>query len=100
MEPASNPDLTSTAPQYAKPDAADSGEFKERIVACLRDCDPGFQRLHVTVFGRTVVLRGELHSRKEKRACLECCRNVPGVLRVIDALFVADEMPLAPPDPE
>lgn len=94
MEPANDPNITPTASQFAKPDTADSHDLKERIMACLRDRIPDLQRIHVTAFGSTVVIRGQLRSPNEKRLSLECCRHVPGVIRVIDELIVADDSPV------
>ena len=36
----------------------------------------------------TVTLRGRLPSPQAKRYCLECCRHVAGVIRIIDQLEV------------
>jgi osmotically-inducible protein OsmY len=80
--------------QFAAGDTSDANGLKSRIVACLRDRIPNSQRVHVTAFGGTCVLRGTLSSAHEKRLCLECCRHVPGVIRVIDELVVTDENPV------
>lgn len=63
-----------------------------RIVACLRDRIPDLQGVHVTAIGSTAVLRGELPSSHDKWICLECCRHVPGVIRVVDELIVVEEV--------
>ncbi len=62
-----------------------------RIMACLRDRIPDLPEIHVTVVGGTVAIRGNAGSRHEKWLYLECCRRVPGVIRVIDELVGTDE---------
>jgi hypothetical protein len=39
--------------------------------------------------GGVVIVRGELPSRHAKWLCIECCRRVAGVLKVVDKLTVA-----------
>jgi hypothetical protein len=95
MEPARNSNSTPAETNFAKPDTADSHSLKVRIAGCLRDRNRDFQHLHVTVFGGTVVVRGELPSLAEKGRCLEFCRLVPGVMRVVDELIVADSSPVS-----
>jgi osmotically-inducible protein OsmY len=47
--------------------------------------------IHITVIGSTAAMRGTVRSPQDKRLCLECCRHVPGVTRVVDDLIVDDE---------
>jgi hypothetical protein len=63
-------------------------DLKWRIQACLRQRIPDLQGIHVTVVGNTAAIRGHLRSQCDKRFCLECCRHVPGVMRVVDELLV------------
>jgi osmotically-inducible protein OsmY len=80
--------------QFAAGDTSESNDLRSRIVASLRDRSPNSQGIRVTVFGGTAVLRGTLTLAQDKRLCLECCRHVPGVIRVIDELVVADDKPV------
>ena len=94
MEPARNPDITPAAAQFARPDTAERHDLKKRVLTCLHDRVPAAQQIHVAVFGSTVTVRGRLRSRDEKRLCLECCRQVSGITRIVDELIVADESPV------
>lgn len=49
---------------------------------------PGVDELDIAVDGNTVTLRGILPSQNAKRLCLDCCRHVAGVVRVIDNVTV------------
>lgn len=44
----------------------------------------GAEQIAIQAAGGTVILCGELASRETKRQCLECCRHVAGVIRVVD----------------
>lgn len=70
-----------------------TGDLKWRIQACLRQRIPDLQGIHVTVVGNTAVLRGQVRSQCDKRFCIECCRHVPGVMRVLDELLVDESDP-------
>lgn len=71
------------------------GDLKWRIEACLQKRIPDLEGIHVTVVGSTAAIRGHLRSQCDKRFCIECCRHVPGVMRVVDELLV-DESPVRP----
>jgi osmotically-inducible protein OsmY len=74
---------------FAKPDTSDRHDLEWRITACLRDRLPGLRGdIHVTVIGSTAAIRGTVRSLEDRRLCLECCRHVPGVMRVVDDLIV------------
>jgi len=97
MEPSNHPDIVPAPNQFAKNDTAEAHDLKQRITTCLKDRFSGLQGIHVTVFGTTVALRGKVSTKDDKRLRLECCRNVPGVTRVVDDLIIADdETPLRP----
>lgn len=49
----------------------------------------GAEQVAVKTAGGTVILCGELASRQDKWRCLECCRHVAGVIRVIDQLQIS-----------
>ena len=91
MKPSDNPDIAPAPTTYAISDTAEGELLKQRIIACLRDRLPNLQGIHVAVFGITVVLRGKVPSKNDKRLCVECCRHVPGVMRFVNELIVADE---------
>ena len=74
---------------FAERDPTDGRDLQWRIAACLTHRIPDLQGIHITVFGNTAALRGEVGSIREKQRCLECCRRVPGVMRVVDDLTVA-----------
>ena len=78
------------ANQFATGDVAEGHDLKWRIMACFRSRIPDVQGIHVTVFGTTAVLRGKVPSLHEKRLYVECCRHVPGVMRVMDDLIVGE----------
>ncbi len=71
-----------------------------RIMTCLKNRIPNLPEIHVTVVGGTVAIRGNVGSRQEKWLCLECCRRVPGVMRVIDELVGTEEFKVVDHDPE
>ena len=49
---------------------------------------PGVDGLDITANGSTVTLQGRLPSQNAKRLCIECCRYVAGVTKVIDNVTV------------
>lgn len=77
--------------QYAAGDLSKGHDLKWRITACLRERFPELPSIHITVFGNTAALRGEVDSLSEKRLCIEYCRHVPGVMRVVDDLTVGKQ---------
>ena len=91
MKTSDHPELVPTPIQYATGDVAEGHDLKWRIMACFRCRIPEIEGIHVTVSGSTVVLRGKVRSSHEKRLCLECCRHVPGVMRVVDDLTIPEQ---------
>ena len=64
----------------------DSG-LQRRIVSCLIARHvPGVRRVEVEAIGGRVIVRGRVPSRHVKWLCLECCRHVAGVMRLVDQL--------------
>ena len=55
---------------------------------------PEREAVHLDVHGGTVVVRGPLHSDHAKWLCLECCRHVAGVIKLVDEIVV--ELPPPP----
>ncbi len=49
---------------------------------------PGMDELAVLADSNTVTLGGSLPSQQVKDHCLECCRHVAGVIRVIDNVTI------------
>jgi len=94
MKSPNKPDIVPAPTQFAAGDVAEGYDLKRRIMACLKERLPDLQGVHVTVFGNTAALRGAVRSSQEKRQCVECCRHVPGVTRIVDELNVADETPV------
>ncbi len=95
MSSADKPKTTPAASQYAKPDTSDREELKGRILTGLRDRNTDLRGIHVTVFGGTVAIRGHVRSMPEKQLCVEFCRQVPGVVRVVDDLIVVNDAPVS-----
>lgn len=79
----------------AAPDA--DHELARRVASSLTHHHvPSLRRLEVSAAGGVVTLRGRVHSFYEKQLSQHCCRHVPGVLRLIDAVEVsAEHSPLA-----
>lgn len=70
-------------------DAFARDDLRRRIVSLLRTRGvPKAEALEVEVNGRTVTVRGRLPDRHAKWLCLECCRHVAGVLKLIDNVEV------------
>ena len=90
MKSSAHPETLPTPTQFAVGNTAQGHDLKWRIEACMRDRLPGLQGIHITVFGNTVALRGKVCSLQEKWQCIECCRHVPGVIRVVDDLKIAE----------
>jgi len=91
MKSSDNPDIVPAPTTYAISDTAEGELLKQRIIACLTDRFPKLQGVDVAEVGITVVLRGTVPSKNDKRLCVECCRHVPGVMRFVNKLIVADE---------
>ena len=51
---------------------------------------PDIDLIRITAFGNTAVLSGRVQSLKERHLCVECCRKVPGISRVVDELFIGE----------
>lgn len=49
---------------------------------------PEQESVHLDVHGGTVVVSGRLRSRHSKWLCIECCRHVAGVIKLVDELEV------------
>src|SRR5579885_1643281 len=94
MESSNRPDSCALTAHFASPDIGNRIDLARHVMACLREAAPEIHAaVHVTVIGGTVVVRGKLPTEFEKHACLECCRRVPGVLRLVDELVVANRSP-------
>ncbi len=60
-------------------------ELKRRLNNALHACGASQAGdVEIEAAGGIVVLRGRLPAAADKRQFLECCRHVPGVLRLID----------------
>lgn len=49
---------------------------------------PGTESVHFDVRRGTVVVSGPLGSARAKWLCIECCRHVAGVVKLVDELIV------------
>ena len=58
---------------------------------CLKGHFPALRGVRVTVIGSTAAIRGEVSSKDDKRLCLDSCRQVPGVNRIVDELVVVEK---------
>lgn len=60
-----------------------------RVEMCLRCWSiTGLEEVKVRVYSGTVVLRGEVMTSTAKYQVAECCRHIPRVRNVVDALSV------------
>lgn len=67
---------------------ADRG-LEHRIDRCLDAGDfPEREKIRASAEGGVVRLQGRLKSPRSKAILLDCCRHVPGVVRVVDELAV------------
>src|SRR5689334_393469 len=94
MDPAEQPDIVPAPTHFAKGDATSGTDLNRRLLACLRERLPDLTGIHVAVFGSTATLRGEVRTTEEKALCIACCRHVPGVVKIVDDLTVADNSPM------
>ena len=68
---------------------AEDHDLVRRIVNFLNTCGvQGLEALRVEAEGGTVIMRGWLPSAYEKWLCIECCRRVGGVFKVVDEVGV------------
>jgi hypothetical protein len=68
---------------------AEQNDLEHRIVRFLcAQCAPNAEVLEVKANGGTVRVRGHLPDRHAKWLCLECCRHVAGVIKLIDQVEV------------
>jgi len=91
MESSSNSDIVPAPNQFAEGNTGEGHDLQRRIMACLKNHFPALRGVHVTVIGSTAALRGEVSSKNDKRLCLEYCRHVPGVIRIVDDLIVVEK---------
>ena len=59
---------------------------------------PGRECIQLNVYGGVVAVSGRIQTRYAKWLCVECCRRVAGVLRVIDNVKIepaVNERPMA-----
>jgi hypothetical protein len=91
MKSSDFPETMPAPTHFADGDVAEGHDLRWRIMACLRGRIPDLQGIHITVFGNTAVLRGKVRTVQEKWLCLKCCPHVPGVIRVVDDLTVAEQ---------
>ncbi|MBC8873609.1 MAG: BON domain-containing protein [Planctomycetes bacterium] len=67
----------------------DNEELTQRAIYSLHSRGVrGVERIAVKVTGGVVIVSGQLPSPDAKRLCLECCRRVAGVIRIVDQLHV------------
>jgi osmotically-inducible protein OsmY len=63
----------------------DDVELEHRLVNFLNERHvPDSSSLRIESHGGTVVVHGRLHSKHDKWLCMECCRHVAGVIKLID----------------
>lgn len=78
------------AKQSQSAPAAEDHQLKRRLVNFLYDRQvPDTDDLNVESHGGTVVISGRLPSRHDKWLCLECCRRVAGVIRLVDQVDIS-----------
>jgi len=71
------------------PETKDDIDLEHRLVNFLYNRHvPESKSVHLDVHGGTVVVRGPLHSGRAKWLCIECCRHVAGVIKLVDEIVV------------
>ena len=66
---------------------ADDGELKKRILISLQARGAhALESVELNVVGGVVTLSGRFATSHDRHFCLECCRHVAGVLRIVDAV--------------
>ena len=95
MKSSDHPEILPGLIQFAEGDVAEGRDLKWRIIACLKTRIPDLKGIHITVVGNTAVLRGKVRSMQEKSLCLKCCHHLPGVMRVVDDLTLAEQTPVS-----
>ena len=74
------------------PRAAEDVDLENRIANFLfQQHVPSGERIHADAKVGTVVVSGKLPSRHSKWLCVECCRRVAGVVKLVDRLIVDSE---------
>ena len=64
-------------------------DLKTRLVNFLHSRHvPERELVHLHVRSGTVVVRGLLRSAHAKWLCIECCRHVAGVIKLVDEIIV------------
>ena len=72
-----------------QPATTDDVDLAHRLVNILHGRNvPGREAVQVDVRGGTVVVSGRLHSKHAKWLCIECCRHVAGVIKLVDEVDV------------
>jgi osmotically-inducible protein OsmY len=54
---------------------------------------PALRKIEVEARGGTVVLRGRVDSFYQKQLCLNCCRRVAGVIKLVEDVAVTSASP-------
>lgn len=73
-------------PAYVDADLALETRLQSEL---SRNQRPTLKRLHVDVAQGIVTLSGRVKSFYERQLAVQCCRRVPGVLHMVDAVEVA-----------
>ena len=75
------------------PTAADR-ELEQRVASFLEAKHvPGLRHLDIKARSGVVTLTGRVHTFYEKQLCNQCCRRVPGVRELVNAIDVTETMP-------
>jgi osmotically-inducible protein OsmY len=70
--------------------AAEDHDLEHRLQSELAsNRRPALKRLQVQVVHGIVTIRGCVRSYYERQLAVQCCRHVPGVRQMVDALEVA-----------
>jgi osmotically-inducible protein OsmY len=91
MDSSSNPDIVPAPNQFAEGNTGEGLDLQTRIMACLKSKFPSLRGVRVTVIGGTAAIRGEVSSKEDKQLCLDCCRQVAGVIRIVNELVVVEK---------
>jgi len=67
----------------------DDRDLERRLVNYLLGYKmPALRQVRVEVDNGTVVLRGTVSSYHQRQLCINCCRRVAGVIKLVDQIHV------------
>ena len=81
--------MTETVRKKIPPRSVEDVDLENRIARFLHQRHvPEEEQIRAQALKGTVVVSGRLHSQHAKWLCMECCRHVAGVIKLIDHVTV------------